>query len=66
VTHNSTRKQFFAKLLGVVAATSVFPKLFANPVARTPSASAEPAGSSANTGFAVRHDRRTIARRDIV
>jgi hypothetical protein len=63
VTHNSSRKHFFAKLLGVVAATSVFPKLFAQTPSPTPSAST--ASKSSGAAFQIRHDARAVARRDV-
>jgi hypothetical protein len=63
VTHNSTRKQFFARLLGVVAVTSVFPKLFGRTVS---SAAAPSTSSTAAVPFEIRHDGRAVARRDVI
>jgi hypothetical protein len=66
VTHNSSRKHFFAKLLGVVAATSVFPKLFAKTAPRAASAVFPPTPGSRNRAFEIRHDPRAVARRETV
>jgi len=62
VTYNSTRKQFFAKLLGMVGTVSVLPKLFAKSESSdTTSAASKPAASA----FKIRRDNRTVARRDV-
>jgi hypothetical protein len=63
VTQHPSRKQFVAKLLGVVAASSVVTKLFAkseNPTVAGGAATAAPASRS----LEVRRDARAIARRD--
>jgi hypothetical protein len=62
VTHNPSRKQFVARLLGVVAAASVLPRLRVKPA----EAGTTEATSSAKAprGFEIRHDARAIARRD--
>jgi hypothetical protein len=67
VTFNSTRKQFFSKLLGVVAAAGVWPKLAAKPEGggrhvRHPTT----AGRKPSLSFEVRTDARAVARRDVV
>lgn len=63
VTHNSSRKEFFAKLLGVVAISSFFPRLFArSAVATVDSPAADSTGTPA-LPFAVRPDSRAVARR---
>ena len=62
MTYNSTRKQFFAKLLGVVGASSVLPKLGA----KSASPVEEPTASKPVTGFQIRHDLRAVARRDVI
>jgi hypothetical protein len=65
VTHNPSRKQFFAKLLGVVATASLLPKALAQsadaPVAGTPGASAK-----SSHRFEIRTDARAVARRDTI
>jgi len=57
VSHDPSRKQFFAKLLGAAAAVSVAPKLLAksSPAAVTPAVSALP--------VMVRPEARAVARR---
>lgn len=57
VSHDSSRKQFFAKLLGAAAAMSVAPKLLAKsaPSAATPAVPALP--------VVVRSEVRAVARR---
>jgi len=62
VTHHPSRKQFFAKLLGVVGATSVLPAL----LAKSGSDTTQPVkrSSKPSRGFEVRHDSRAVARRD--
>jgi hypothetical protein len=66
VTHNPSRKQFFAKLLGVVAATSVFPKLFAKSASPAADASLADANKVTAARFEVRHDQRAVARRETI
>jgi hypothetical protein len=62
--HNSTRKQFFAKLLGVVAATSFLPKVFAkSPRIAGAAVNGQAAGKRS---FEVRGDARAVARRDSI
>jgi hypothetical protein len=63
VTHTSSRKQFFGKLLGVVAATSFLPKLFAKSAALSGAAPMEGV-AAAKRSFELRHDARAVARRD--
>jgi hypothetical protein len=63
VTHTSSRKYFFAKLLGVVAAASALPKLFAQ--TRSPAPSASTAAKSSGAAFQIRHDARAVSRRDV-
>jgi hypothetical protein len=62
VTHNPSRKQFFAKLFGAVAAVAAFPKLFAKSAASgtTPreSAPAKPGAMPVK----VRPETRAVAR----
>jgi hypothetical protein len=66
VTHNSSRKHFFAKLLGVVAATSVTTKLVANSASPAPTAQ-NPAASSGGSGrFEIRNDVRAVSRSEQV
>jgi len=56
VTHDLSRKQFFAKLLGLTAAVGVLPKLLAK--------SAPPAAPvSVDTPVRVRPEARAVARR---
>jgi hypothetical protein len=66
VTHNSSRKHFFAKLLGVVAAAGVIPKL----AAKTPPSVSPVKSAAASNGvsgrFELRHDSRAVARGDQV
>jgi hypothetical protein len=66
VTHHSSRKQFFAKLLGVAAAMIVFPKVIARSVlgakAAPPSPSAPIAAGPAL--FKLQADVRAVPRRD--
>lgn len=57
VSHQHSRKSFFAKLLGLFAAVGVAPKLFAKPHA---SPAAAPVSESAP--FKVSQDSRTVAR----
>jgi hypothetical protein len=62
VTHNSTRKQFFAKLLGAVSMSALLPKLFGKSAAA--GSTAVSSGSTARA-FELRHDARAVARRDV-
>jgi hypothetical protein len=58
VTHNSSRKAFLARLLGVTALLGSFPKLFAKAATTsviTPDSNARP--------FELRPDARAVARR---
>ena len=65
VTYNSTRKQFFAKLLGVVGAASVLPALGAKS-SLSATAGGKPTGRRpAGSSFEIRHDQRAVARRDV-
>ncbi|WP_414663821.1 hypothetical protein [Horticoccus sp. 23ND18S-11] len=66
MTHNSTRKHFFAKLLGVVAATSMLPKLFSQSVSAAATGTSGAAASTPAPQFKLRHDARAVARRDSV
>jgi len=63
VTHNPSRKQFFSKLLGAVAALSLFPKLFAKVPAVTGVASDSNSSTSTAQPVQVRPDVRAVARR---
>jgi hypothetical protein len=60
VTNLPSRKQFFAKLLGVSAAFGVFPKLFAKSASIS---TALPVTPSSSKSFMLRHDARAVARR---
>jgi hypothetical protein len=60
VTHDPTRKHFFAKLAGMAAAVSLFPKSLARPNPAV--AGAEGAGAPA-LPIEIRGDSRAIARR---
>jgi hypothetical protein len=64
VTHNSSRKQFFAKLLGVVAASSVTTKLTAKSASPLSPAQIPAASSGVSGRFEIRHDGRAVARAD--
>ena len=63
MTHNSTRKKFFAKLLGVVAAASVAPKVLAGSVSASEKTPAM-GNDGASRRFKLRPDARAVARRD--
>ncbi len=65
VTHNPSRKQFVAKLLGVSAAIGVAPQLLAK-TDSTGSAAAAKSASSTARKFELRHDARAVARRDTI
>jgi hypothetical protein len=65
VTHNSTRKQFFSKLLGVVAGAGVLPKLFAKSTSSNLVSSTSAVSKPAGSPFEIRHDARAVARRDL-
>jgi hypothetical protein len=62
VSHNSSRKQFFGKLVGVVAASAVLPKLAAKSVTAPIAATATPSNSV--PAFTIRRDARVVVRRD--
>jgi len=62
VTHNSSRKQFFAKLLGVVAATSVTTKLVANSPSPAPTAQNSASSNRGAGRFEIRNDARAVSR----
>jgi hypothetical protein len=64
VTHNSSRKQFFGKLLGAIAASTVVTKAVAKPAAGDVGTTATVRPSSGR--FELRHDARAVARRDSV
>jgi hypothetical protein len=66
VTHNPSRKQFVAKLLGASAALSVAPGLFAKTDSSSSTAPATAGKTSSVRKFEVRHDARAVARRDTV
>jgi hypothetical protein len=57
VSHQHSRKTFFAKLLGLFAVAGVAPKLLAKP-----SVSPASAPVSASAPFKVSQDNRTVAR----
>jgi len=65
VTYNSTRKQFFAKLLGVVGAANVLPTLGAKTSAPNAASSTLAGRTPAGPSFEIRHDQRAVARRDV-
>jgi hypothetical protein len=65
VTHNSTRKHFFAKLLGVVAAASVVPKLLAKSTVSAATRSPAGAGKTGASAIEFHRDSRAVARRDL-
>jgi hypothetical protein len=61
VTHNPSRKEFFAKLTGLAAAFTLLPRLFTkNSGTATPVAQPR----VERTSFAVRADDRAVARCD--
>jgi hypothetical protein len=61
VNQPSSRKQFFAKLLGAAAAASVLPKAIAKP------ADAAPAGQPGRAAkIEIRGETRAVARRDMI
>jgi hypothetical protein len=62
VTHNPSRKQFFAKLLGAAAAASVLPKSIAK--SASAAAATVASSSSSNRAFEFRPDARAVARRE--
>jgi hypothetical protein len=66
VNDTSTRKQFFSKLLGVVAATNVLPRIFAKSAASKSLPSPAAALKSPAGAFEIRHDTRAVARRDVL
>jgi hypothetical protein len=59
VSHDPTRKQFFAKLLGAAAVASLAPKL----VAKSSLTTAAAPVSSAPVRFQLRSDTRAVTRR---
>ena len=63
VSHHPSRKQFFAKLLGVTAAVGFFPKFLAKSAA-TAAAAGPITGSSPRGSWEVRPDARAVARRE--
>jgi hypothetical protein len=63
VTHISSRKEFFAKLLGVVAISGFFPRLFARSAAATVESPAAGPDNQPSLPFSVRQDPRSVARR---
>jgi len=63
VTHNPSRKQFFAKLLGAGAVVGVLPKWFA---ARASTRGPNAAAKTPALPFAIRPDARAVARRESV
>jgi hypothetical protein len=65
VTHNSTRKRFFAKLLGAGVASVTLPKLLAKPAFSTTALPA-PGESKSVAAFEIRHDARAVSRRDVI
>ncbi|MSU48589.1 MAG: hypothetical protein EXS37_05750 [Opitutus sp.] len=66
MTHHTSRKKFFGKLLGVAAAATVAPKLFANSVPGASPASTPARSPSTGRAFELRHDARAVVRRDTV
>src|SRR4249919_212796 len=66
VTHNPSRKQFFARMFGAAAALGVFSKLFAKAAVPRVAASGQPAESVKTDSMpvAVRVEKRAVARRD--
>lgn len=61
VSHDPSRKQFFAKLLGTAAALSVAPQLMAKSSGTATAAAGAPAPASP---LSIRPDVRAVARRD--
>jgi hypothetical protein len=59
VSHDPSRKQFFAKLLGLIAAAGVAPKL----LARSSSTPAAESVRSAPMPFQLRPEARAVSRR---
>jgi hypothetical protein len=57
VSHPHTRKKFLAKLLGLVAAVGIAPRILAKPVSALAEAPAAP-----ELPFAIRSEKRAIAR----
>jgi hypothetical protein len=64
VNQPSSRKHFFAKLLGAAAAASALPKAFATPSEPAVSSPSAPAANSRK--FEIRGDARAVARRDMI
>jgi hypothetical protein len=65
VNHNPTRKQFFSKLVGVVAAAGAGSKLAAETSEPASAPPVKPA-RTARSAFELRHDGRAVARRDSI
>jgi hypothetical protein len=65
VTYNTTRKHFFAKLLGVVGTASVLPALGAKTSSPTTTSPKPEGRMPAESSFEIRHDQRAVARRDV-
>jgi hypothetical protein len=65
VTYNSSRKQFFAKLLGVGGATGALSKLVANS-GSSPAAPRASRATKSAAAFEIRHDARAVSRRDVI
>ena len=66
MTYNPTLKQFVAKLLGVGAAASALPKLFAKSASSNTAALSSTGAQKARSVVEIRHDTRAVARRDVV
>jgi len=60
VTHNPSRKEFFAKVFGVAAAAAVVPKLLVKPFSNP---APEPDARPASGPVVVRPETRAVARR---
>jgi hypothetical protein len=59
VSHDPSRKKFFARLLGIVAVSSLLPKVFAKSAPTSPLAPA----ATKKSEFQLRPAPRTVARR---
>jgi hypothetical protein len=64
VNQPSSRKHFFAKLLGAAAAASALPKALATPSEAAVSPSPAPAAGTRK--IEIRGDARAVARRDMI
>lgn len=62
MNQSSSRKQFFAKLLGAAAAASVLPKALANPGDASPTHQPAVKGGK----LQLRAEARAVARRDMI